>query len=217
MKTRPIIMSGDSVRAILAGRKSQTRRVLNPQPPEGARPIAVGWYTPSVVDQRGELAPGPARHGVYGEEWDARCTYGAPGGLLYVKEAFARVDEQSAASPVVYRATDTDHPMMPSNPRWRSPLYMPRCANRLMLRVTSVRVECVQDISEEDAWAEGMRRAGFGGWTDGTTGYDTITARQAFRELWESINDSKPGRAWVDNPWVWVVDFEVVSKEGQST
>ena len=78
---------------------------------------------------------------------------------------------------------------------------MPRWACRLVLPLVSVRVERVQDISEGDAIAEGLRRADYG-WTDGTTGYDTVSAREAFRELWDSIYGT-----WDANPWVAVYEW----------
>jgi len=80
-------------------------------------------------------------------------------------------------------------------------IHMPRWASRITLPLVSVRVERVQDISEKDAWAEGVRSTDYG-WTDGTTGYDTVSAREAFRELWDSIYGT-----WDANPWVWVAEW----------
>lgn len=210
MTERPILFSGEMVRALLAGTKTQTRRVVRPRH---------DWR----MDEREDGTPWPYfRDYVYEEPEpvEVPCPYGAPGDMLWVKE---RWQWASAYWASIYRdpgATDAERAECQAgagyyathrNPEcdgpWTSPLYMPRLLSRITLRVTSVRVERVQDISEEDARAEGVVRACFGGWTDGTTDYDTITAAQAFRALWESINGAE---SWAANPWVWVVGFERV-------
>jgi hypothetical protein len=96
-------------------------------------------------------------------------------------------------NPVVYNAA-----------RWHPSIHMPRWACRLVLPLVSVRVERVQDITEEDAKAEGLRRTE-SGWTDGANGYDATSARMAFRELWESIYGEA---SWDANPWVWVAEWK---------
>ena len=114
---------------------------------------------------------------------------------------------------IEYRA-NTDSKPDPSYP-WRPSIFMPRWASRIQLRVTDVRVERVQDISEADARAEGIAANGSGGWgpTSDTMEHGRSHAARAFRDLWESIN-GKPRAdgvdiSWRANPWVWVVKFEL--------
>jgi len=90
--------------------------------------------------------------------------------------------------------------------RWLPSIHMPRWASRIVLPLVKVRVERVQDITEEDAKAEGLRRTE-NGWTDGANGYDATSARMAFRELWESIYGEA---SWDENPWVWVAEWKEI-------
>ena len=177
---KPIIFSGDSVRAILDGRKTQTRRVIKPQPPE--------WFAPTVIDRHGEERPGDDVYGIYDAdgEWGIKCPY-RPDQVLWVRETWARVEmPNDLPDKIVYRATDTQ--AMPG--RWLSPIHMPREAARLFLLVTAVRAERVREITEEDAIESehGTHRAGF-------------------EALWDSLNAQR-GYGWNKNPWVWVVQFE---------
>jgi hypothetical protein len=112
-----------------------------------------------------------------------------------------------------------DHDM---GPHWRSPIHMPRWASRITLEVTAVRVERLQDISEAQAMAEsvheigipadecGPNRVGYSAWADPSGPALKVTAVEAFRELWESINGAG---SWAANPWVWVVEFKRIEKE----
>src|SRR5687767_12087149 len=95
MKEHPIPFSGPMARAILEGRKTVTRRVVKPQPPDGVGRIYVGRYEPAIVDRHGELQPGPGIFGAYDEdgEWGARCPYGEPGDRLWVREKILRLGE----------------------------------------------------------------------------------------------------------------------------
>ena len=206
MRERPIIMTAESVRAILAGQKSQTRRVVTPQPSAGVR-----WGTLGKGWEDGHGRP-------------LRNPYGAPGDRLWVREGWraeARELERGRLSHLIdYRAdtgtptlTATDSPDAPrfvqaGNP-WRSPLFMPRWASRLTLEVTAVRVERVQDISEEDARAEGatpkMQTADD---VDGAPDASPWRAyRAGFADLWDKINGPR-GYGWGVNPWVWVLTFQ---------
>ena len=169
MKEYPIIFSGPMVRAILDGRKTQTRRVIKPQPKgEFCR---YGFHMPTQA--------------IWTDLTVVSCPYGQPGDLLWVRETFAAAGDQSW---VEYRA-DCDSKVI----RWRPSIHMPRSASRLTLRITDVRVQRVQEISEEDARAEG---------TTGLAG-----AMTGFPYLWESIN-AKRGYGWNTNPWVWAISFE---------
>jgi hypothetical protein len=222
VKARPILFSGAMVAAILAGRKSQTRRVVKPQPP--------------APNGRGE--PYFAQHEIGGNNWlylagDAplpteimhcRCPYGMSGDRLWVRETWGYHggDEylyQRDSVAVVYRADDRLGPLDPiPGGRWRPSIHMPRWASRITLEITGVRVERLNDISEEDALAEGITwpvppTLAAQGITEyrppiDLSGLSTLRhAANRFRELWESI--SSPG-SWDANPWVWVIEFRRV-------
>jgi hypothetical protein len=198
MNEKPILFSGEMVRAILDGRKTQTRRVVKPQPPDG-------WGGKS---SKIALA--------------THCPYGQPGMTLWVRETWAshfHMDDTKPSEfsigaqmlPVWYRATD-DNSTWRERGKWRPSIFMPRWATRITLQVTGVRVERVQDISEADAVAEGIERKGEI-WKcceyAGAHCYGTNDPTVSFSKLWDSINGARPGCAWSDNPWVWVVEFEV--------
>lgn len=222
MTERPILFSDAMVRAILAGAKTQTRRVMTPQPIDECGAPIVGAYHPIVV-RRGIEEPGPERWGASTEEQSWPCPYGRPGDRLYVREAWGHAFTYGGQSPAIaYRATksawrtdgarvftsEIEHATSDGQ-RWRPSIHMPRWASRLTLEVTSVRVERVQSISEEDARAEGLTRHA-AGWSAGGDGYDTLTARQAYAELWDEINGEREGCSWDANPWCWCVSFKRV-------
>lgn len=170
-KDRSIIFTGDSVPAIDAGHKTQTRRVVIPQPGEGwTSPIQCGWYAPEKVNRRGEKYPGREIYGFADEESGWVCPYGPPGTLLWVRETWGCpnadhprcVDgrKPTRADRIVYAANAADAWQWRRGGScgdfvWRSPRYMPRWASRLTLEVTGVRVERLQDISESGARLEG--------------------------------------------------------------
>lgn len=229
MAERPILFSGPMVRAILAGRKTQTRRV----------PVVTscGVRLPALVGADDRPAP-------------ARCPYGSVGDLLWVRETWQQFfdDEMptgrprgprgtlgspatpSRTSSVFYRADGEDIPQDTfGHPRWMSSIHMPRWASRLTLEVTGVRVERLQDITEADAEAEGLSKLTKDGgrvWkygipdSDGLPGNDDDgwpwidwqkDPRVAFRQLWDSINADR-GAGWDAHPWVWVIEFASVSE-----
>lgn len=209
MKTRPILMSAPMVRAILAGTKTQTRRVVKPVPST----LVDGFYLP-FKDEPNNW------HGFGGDliYWYGSCPYGQPGDRLWVRETWmpdppcdgtwgytawagSRIG-QIAAVPerfqhpafCNYRASwlhGTD------GLRWTPGIHMPRWASRITLEVTGVRVERLQDISEKDAWAEGCE-----GYDDDVTGGKS--GYSEFHDLWEQINGPE---SWAANPWVWCVSF----------
>jgi hypothetical protein len=199
MSERPILMQGDMVRAILDGRKSMTRRVIKPQPPKDVN------YLPDLIFYENEpytwssLTMEKINKNYCGEWWTAKCPYGVVGDRLWVRETWS-IDEDD--QPIIfYRATDHE---TCGNP-YKSSIIMPRWASRILLEVTSVKVERVQDISEEDAEAEGApldRMIGYGR-------YGEKTHREGFIYLWHSIN-AKRGYGWDVNPWVWVIGFKRV-------
>ncbi|WP_291163363.1 hypothetical protein [Gemmatimonas sp. UBA7669] len=193
MKERPILFSGQMVRAILDGRKSMTRRVVKPPKRTDLRlrPNDIGC---TVRDD------GAIWHDAFG--W-LHCPYGVPGDLLWVRETFAPFSTGGA----VYRA---DKPRFSPDAHevvggsWHPSIYMPRWASRLTLRITDVRVERLQDISADDCRAEGHPTD----WSRSPAPeVHDDAARDWYRDLWDSINGSG---AWDANPWVWVVAFERV-------
>lgn len=197
MKPKPIIFSGPMVRAILEGRKSMTRRVVKPQPT--SRP----WW--GCVGGKG--------FGFFAGNDPLRPPY-AVGDVLWVRETFRAFDDGD----VFYKADFQDRHIPihaddePDDWRWQSPMFMPRWAARLWLRVTDVRVERVQEISEADAIAEGCNPYMPGeGIIEPPDHPDTYQYRpdyrQGFSVLWDSIN-AKRGFSWASNPWVWAISFE---------
>lgn len=221
MKERPIIFSAPMVRAILAGTKTQTRRVVKPQPPEILPAYAPKVYWPArdrhmthgdpdgaaylQFERPGDYDGAHVMRGGFG----FRCPYGQPGDRLWVRETWAQPDRRSAGfSPWVYAANYQER----SSHRWRSSIHMPRCASRILLDVTDVRVERLQDISEADAQAEGVTPKWEPGCSgrlmDAFGGFSFRPAASAYAELWEQING--PG-SWDANPWVWVIEFKRVT------
>lgn len=204
MKERPILFSGAMVRALLAGTKTQTRRIVKSQPPADKQRVA--WYEPGVMGWAPPDVPSQHWHRV-------RCPYGQPGDRLWVREAFGHFERNDNFSPgceVFYRADGECLALQP----WRPSIHMPRWASRITLEVTSVRVERLQDISEADALAEGIVPHVRGGWhwhphnpsdLDDWHQFGFKTAAYAYESLWEQING--PG-SWDSNPWVWAVEFK---------
>ncbi len=230
MKERGIIFSGEMVRVILAGRKTQTRRVI--KEPRVATLHGRRSLPERSFFDRG-FGDGPYLHWAYGggdhgDEYVSTrvyCPYGKPEDRLFVLETWGLVHEHHEKvgdkdalrdarermpwASVIYRA-DANGGHAESHRvgnRWRPAIHMPRSASRLTLEITEVRAQRLQDISDEDARAEGIS-----GPHD--VGYPAFraaegdkprysSARAAFEELWDSIN----GGTWEDNPWVWALTF----------
>ena len=202
-----MIFNREMVRAILDGRKTQTRRIMKIQPSDGFHPTHNGydldlnahWYTPGVVDKNGYLQP--AKKDVFGvadENEGYTCPFGAVGDRIWVRETFSQVpdhEEPAGCSAILY-AADGNGPYG----KWVPSIHMPRWASRLTLEITCVRVERLRDLSEDDAKSEGITPPSGGvlpGWE----------YRINFRDLWMSIYGADN---WEANPWVWVIEFKVV-------
>lgn len=238
-KERPIIMSAPMVRAILDGRKTQTRRVIKPQP-ELPEPDCHRDHTPKhpapYWDAYCSERPTPSNPRGMSDQWCAwqvddrqclpcfRCPYGAPGDRLWMRETYCPVDDREFGGEqwIDYRATpryEAEHPAGwendPSDPaalKWRSSMFMPRSASRITLEITDVRVQRVCEITEADARAEGHPIT----W-DGK-GYDPPPpevdswqgyGRYSFSLHWITLN-AKRGFGWAENPWVWCISFRRV-------
>lgn len=204
MKERPILFSEPMVRAIIEGRKTQTRRLMKPQP----------------------ACP-------YVHEVTRKCPLGTVGDRLWVREAFGfshQADDVNCREQViVYRAghpyavTDAgvdelkrckDGQLMEPNHfvpkplKWYGPTQLPRWASRITLEITEVRVQRLHDISEDDVWKEGVDRSHWRYDIDGECWPASDSqARQWFRPIWESIHGHD---SWELNPWVWAISFNRV-------
>ena len=210
MKERPIPFSAPLVRAILAGQKTQTRRVVKPIPD-----FVAG--NGSIVAR---FTPDDQKLGRLGET--IKCPYGQPGDRLWVKETTLKVEDHGYIGPV-YAESDEGRACLdggialseddyaevePREIKRRPSIFMPRAMARILLEVVSVRVERLQDISEADAFDEGIIQQKTTGWfsVPGINGAGT-TARAAYALLWNSINGAN---SWNKNPWVWVVEFKQI-------
>jgi len=220
---KPILFRGEMVRAILAGTKTQTRRIVKPQPSEHWSP-RVGLYCPTVIDKHtGEEDAGPEVFGASDEDYGRVAKY-APGDLLWVRETWAPADvlvkgyELDDPDFVAYRADEmvrssatgfnTGKGWNVDKLKWKPSIFMPRWASRITLRVTGVRVERLQAITEADAMAEGIVCDGKHGWRSHPGDMRHNAPTHAYRALWESINGAG---SWDANPWVWVYEFERVT------
>lgn len=235
MKERPILFKGRLVQAILAGKKSQTRRIVKPQPeavPDDKRDaIRSDWWWSSARHQSMILLP---------EEqavMESVCPYGQPGDRLWVRESaalyipttgdtvpfkgngdLARPEGpgldgcgQTASSDyvILYRAGYRDPRLTATEPaRWCPSIHMPRWASRLTLEVAGVRVERIQSISEADILAEGCDVPTAAALT-GTPWSDIPTLWYAWRAVWCHVNGQA---SWDANPWVWAITFKVVER-----
>jgi hypothetical protein len=219
MGDRPILFSAEMVRAILEGRKTQTRRKVKPQPPAEAESVCRQLYSEEAPEFDGAWTwwAGKPQKPITRPLF---CRYGAPGDLLWVRETWGAVWPADDPVPlrqceIEYRAdlppgcTDrpgewpADEGSGPEVPKWRPSIHMPRWASRITLRIKDIRVERLQDISEDDARAEGVTPLDYAAHHVAAG----CGARIAFEQLWNKINS--PG-AWEANPWVWVVSFERV-------
>jgi hypothetical protein len=229
MKERGMIFNGEMVRAILDGRKTQTRRIIK-DCTVGRDQISkfiqiekkfIGCYPEDVPELIREC-----------------CPYGVPGDRIWVREAFRVHSRATDVATLVYKAsernswTEQTHRVpvavcnKPATPeKWTPSLHMPRWASRILLEITNVRVERLNAISEEDAQREGVhtevwdqtvvarnyatRDEFFQFWSEDMPHYVEMNQlyRSSFRSLWESIYGAEN---WLANPWVWVNEFKRV-------
>lgn len=206
----PIIMTSESVRAILDGRKTQTRRIIKPQP-EDFKPL--GKAGQMIPYRQGKEVPDMPGHHI----WEPiKCPYGVVGDRLWVQEGYQITSFNVCKIPhnafVGHYLCDNKKFAKPATldelKKWghrkkphakTSGRFMYKSLARLWLEITGIRVERVQEISEKDATAEGVMRL---------TTYRTETPMiDMFRHLWNVLN-AKRGFGWDKNPFVWVIEFK---------
>lgn len=230
MKETPILFSSEMVRAIIAGSKTMTRRVVKKQPNSKATHFK---YSPVW-----KLEPWVAEFQYHDSPcWEItdsyKCPYGKPGDLLWVRETWFRGEDDYCRKEMYYRADRGEVPLLvdgdgymvvkkdgsPASP-WKPSIHMPKTASRIWLQITDIRVERLQSITEKDALAEGIHQ-----YEDGTfknyfdqsgmreqDGVEAHLATGSFCSLWASINGID---SWRANPWTWVVSFRVLSTSGR--
>jgi len=205
MKERPILFSAPMVRALLDGSKTQTRRIVKPQPPHAD---AILQHHDGVYlawdDKAGQVM----------DVGSWKCPYGQPGDRLWVRESFMPAPLETppevprptrwnfayaAGGQAEIQAPASYNPMLYNYERWSPSIHMPRWASRINLEVTDVRVERLQEISEADAIAEGCKNSLH--LTGGRF------ANENYAHLWETINGDG---SWLANPWVWVIEFQQI-------
>lgn len=229
MIERPILFSAPMVRALLNGTKTQTRRVIKPQPParyEFGSGFRLGQYTQTRVDRNGFQREGLDVFGIHDVdgEWGRVCPYGAPGDRLWARETWL-VRSQDARGEIDWDRHNAERDAMGRMPwasvvyaanswetkvdgeKWRPSIFMPRWASRITLEITEVRVQRLHDITDEDAVAESCPPRGPQPKGVGSQVFDPDSPIKAFERLWRSINGDA---AWFDNPWVWALTFRRV-------
>lgn len=241
MADRPILFNAPMVRALIEGRKTQTRRIMKPQP------IGNGFIARGEVLTLNDFLPpdamllsvgkGRSRYTTSSYEgWESACPYGQPGDLLWVRETFQPLfadgweegrNPDGSGDRVNYKTGEGYAPHYVADcgriefvtpdgdlvTRCTPPIRMPRWASRLTLRITDVRVQRLNDISEADALAEGVTPK----WEPGCSGrlmeafngFSFRPAASAYADLWEQINGAG---SWEANPWAWALTFDVIPR-----
>lgn len=228
-RERPVIMYPHEVRAVLEGRQSQFRRPISPEP-NHLMTVPAGHVLSYNPDRKWAGVSASQDEPTYTSRYVGPCPYGQPGDELYVRETWGTgtrpCPRRGWRDGIEYRADEAEdeRDLLPlyevEVPEgidldsyaagWHSPITMPRFASRILLRITDIRVERVQEISEADARAEGIPARRWGrNYAAGSVAPDNDFVDD-FRKLWDSIN-KRPGCSWVDNPWAWVIDFERVA------
>lgn len=229
MTDRPILFSAPMVRALLAGTKTMTRRIVKPQPRQNGEGINAMFFWKDGIFALNRY---PANSTML-----EHCPYGQPGDRLWVRETHMLesnygLDNEANYPPPFkdgrpikresspdwgewwtqahYAATDPKPELCKASDDdrmagWRPSIHMPRWASRITLEITGVRVERLNDISEEDCQAEGCQHDAVVNIRDGKP-----TLRVKYRDLWESINGAG---SWAANPWVWVVEFKRITTD----
>ena len=213
MKEHPIIFNSEMIKAVLDGRKTQTRRIVK-WPLKGGSPNPILRITEGISRGTYIAHDGNGNNTIF-------CPYGKVGDKLWVREAFccgvewdyekpSELDPLCGANDIWFPSgqNEVENPDKAEKPegygKTRPSIFMPRWASRITLEITAIRVERVKDMTEGDAIAEGIDAP------------PMIRTREQveklwldFKTLWDSIN-KKRGYGWESNPWVWVVEFKVI-------
>lgn len=220
MKERPILFNAPMVQAILEGLKTQTRRIIKwpgkNKPADIRRnPDNDPWYKDFIWSMR-------TYNGAWGDYKHNRflkfCQQGKPGDRLWVKETYSvnsLFDDQKpseidkrAVGGIAYLADGKRR-----HGKIRQSIFMPRWASRIDLGITNIKVERIQDISEEDALAEGVKSQYTEDEEDSYCHVDnnflSDFPSETFSMFWDSVN-KKRGYGWDVNPWVWVITFKLL-------
>lgn len=204
MKERPILFSTPMIQAILAGRKTMTRRIVKGD-------LADCYFQSLVLHATGlfTFIKNGNYNPIQSDVINVRCHYGQPGDRLWVKETFAKT-----GAGILYKA---DKNMGFTAEKWTPSIFMPRAASRILLEIVSVNVERLQDISDENAVNEGIENItptlDDATWKNYNTNKWEHVVRHftdpklSFQSLWQSIHGQKSLEA---NPWVWVIEFKVI-------
>jgi len=227
MKFIPILFSTAMVQALQAGTKTQTRRVVKKKYDNTDIDWKIDKYGKRLVERQNDV-PEPVKNedGTTTHHMRAfseiKRPYGAPGDILWVRETFKPDWDEDGTEQIYFYKSDFPDNIDCWAGRWKPSIFMPRAACRLFLKIKSIRVERLQEISEEDAVAEGIKDIYqlddnhdpvYENYLyNGKTIHWDILADNAihsYQTLWQSINGPE---SWEANPWVWVVEFERVDK-----
>lgn len=217
IKERGMLFGPEMVKAILAGIKTQTRRAIKYQPMDmqGTEPYLIecsktglGVYFEGYEPDEGRLWWYPDNR----EPHDATpshecCPYGKIGDKIYVRETWCICDNRGMLGPCYRASFDKTTPKACDGMRkWKPSIHMPKLAARIWLEIKDIRVERVKDISDEDALAEGCKE-----WHSKKAWVEKLNHpgnyRNSYHALWDSIYGN-----WDKNPWVWVIEFEIIKK-----
>lgn len=215
MKEHPILFSGDMVRAILEGRKTQTRRIIKPQPELKAYPHPDNFYSEEKQKfvSRGNINLFWKGTQTHIDEFNQRCIYGKIGDQLWVRETWAKVLGEEDLR-FVYKATNVEELNTGDEDddgnifKWRPSIFMPRKASRIQLEIVNIRVERVNNISALDCIAEGIDKELCKDYNHDNIFLDEEAAKELYEELWIKINGKE---SWEKNPWVWVIEFKKIN------
>ena len=227
MNDHPILMTSDMVRAVLDGRKTQTRRIIKPQPekdPDGTKYNKSGYWC--AIPGIGMMVPLGSLN--------CLCPYGEVGDTLWVRETWAtlkywdntkpsKIDQ--FRNPKIWYIADEPTPSETKCNPWnggnigkvRPSIFMPKWACRIFLEITNIRVERVQEITPKDCIAEGItlisgkrNLSPASAYKDYSGQVEKCGAVASFCTLWDSINIKRA--PWKDNPWVFVISFKKINK-----
>lgn len=210
---RPILFSTPMVQAILDGRKTQTRRIVKPQPLQHFRKddsVLIYERTPGNWEVKDKHSnDGFSRLDSF------KCPYGTVGDVLWVRETWCEaVIDEDGTSEYFYKADFDDGSDIEAGLKYKPSIHMPKKACRIYLEITKIKIERLQNINESDADKEGVEFGrqtvvcmGFKNYLSNEFGLGASTA--SFKTLWQSINGEQ---SWESNPWVWVIEFKRINK-----